>query len=96
MPSVEPLSASPAPGLLEQVEALKLQRRDEQRTAFAEDSAALGAVINQLALQEADIAEEHTSKVELVAQATELLERLGLNGIAHAVRLNTRRVGGMY
>lgn len=90
LPHIEALD-TPQPGILEQVEALKAQGQEDQLAAFEANSIALGAVIRQLALQEAELHEVYVSKPELVAQATDILRRLGLNKMAYGVEMSMRR-----
>ncbi len=86
----------PNDGVLEQVGALKLQSQEDRRAAIEADSLAVGALINQLAQNEAGLTIEHGSKAELVIQITDTLGRLGLNKMARGVAVSMRRVGGMY
>ena len=81
---------------LEQVEMLRAQSREGRRAAIDASSVALGALINQLAQQEAGVSERYVSKRELVAQVTDILGDLGLDKMARAVAISMRRVGGMY
>ena len=94
-PQVGALSP-PYDGILERVAALRTQSLEDRRSAIEADSVALGALINQLALQEAGLAEEHVLKPELVAQVSDILGRLGLNKMSYGIAESMRRVGGMY
>lgn len=87
---------STAGGMLEQVGTMQAQGQADRRAAIEVDSAALGMLINQLAQQQAGLAEEHVLKPELVAQIADTLGRLGLDKMAHGVSVSMRRVGGMY